>query len=316
MTARSTLRLLWTAVLAALLSLALAGTAVAHPGSPHRTVFPTRIALPDGFQPEGITVGKGAVAYLGSLVDGDIYAANLRTGAGKVISQGPGTPAVGLKADRRGRLFVAGGPAGNGRVVDIRTGRTLRTYSFTTGASFVNDVVIAGRTVWFTDSQQAQLYGLPLGRHGRLPASSKVIRLTLTGDWVQQAGFNANGIVTTPDRRGLLVVQSTTGYLFRVNQRTGVATRVDLGGTLLQNGDGLLRQGRRLYVVQNQLNSVAVLTLNHSGTRARLVDRLTSPDFDIPTTVASFGRSLYLPNARFNTPPTPQTHYWVSRLTR
>jgi hypothetical protein len=48
----------------------------------------------------------------------------------------------------------------------------------------------------------------------------------------------------TPDGRALLVVQSNTGYRFRVDPHTGVATRVDLGGTLLTNGDGLLVQGR------------------------------------------------------------------------
>jgi hypothetical protein len=29
----------------------------------------------------------------------------------------------------------------------------------------------------------------------------------------------------------------------------------------------------------------------------------------VPTTVASFGKRLYLPNARFTTPPTPETPY-------
>ena len=70
---------------------------------------PPSIALPNGFQPEGIAI-KGRTAYFGSLADGDIYAVNLRTGKGKVISQGPGTPSVGLKIDQRDRLFVAGGP--------------------------------------------------------------------------------------------------------------------------------------------------------------------------------------------------------------
>jgi len=59
-----------------------------------------------------------------------------------------------------------------------------------------------------------------------------------------------------------------------------------------------------------------VIKLNASGTRGRLVDTLTSPDFDIPTTVAAFGNSLYLPNARFATPPTPDTAYWITRIDR
>jgi len=59
-----------------------------------------------------------------------------------------------------------------------------------------------------------------------------------------------------------------------------------------------------------------VLRLNRSGTAGRLVATLKNPDFDVPTTVAAYGKSLYLPNARFTTPPTPQTEYWVTRIPR
>ena len=45
------------------------------------------------------------------------------------ISEGPGTPAAGLKVDQRGRLFVSGGTSGTARVVDTDTGETLVTYS-------------------------------------------------------------------------------------------------------------------------------------------------------------------------------------------
>ncbi|HEY6666328.1 MAG TPA: superoxide dismutase, partial [Propionibacteriaceae bacterium] len=109
---------------------------------------------------------------------------------------------------------------------------------------------------------------------------------------------------------------STTGLLFRVDPRTGVATQVDLGGTPLTAGDGLLVRGRTLYVVRNQFEQVAVIKLNAAGTSGQLVDTLTSNDFDIPTTVAAFGNSLYLPNARFTTPPTPNTSYWITRIHR
>jgi sugar lactone lactonase YvrE len=306
---RSLLRLLSLALLSVALALPLAGTAQATP-------FPDRIELPDGFQPEGITIGRGATAYLGSLADGDIYAVNLRTGEGSVISEGPDSPSVGLKIDNQGRLFVAGGPSGTGRVIDVRTGDIIQTYQFTADPSFINDVVLTRTVAWFTDSQQAQLYGVPHGPGGTPGDPTDFITLPLTGDWVQQPGFNANGIAQTPDRRALLVVQSNTGLLFRVDPDTGEATTVDLGGAVLTNGDGLLVRGRTLYVVQNQLNQVAVIKLNSAGTRGELVDTLTSPDFDVPTTVAAFGKSLYLPNARFGTSPTSTTEYWITRIDR
>jgi sugar lactone lactonase YvrE len=283
-------------------------------GGPGR-LFPARIELPDAFLPEGIAI-RGTTAYFGSRADGDIYAASLVTGRGRVISQGTGTPSVGLKVDHRKRLFVSGGPAGDARVVDTRTGRILRSYQLATGTTFINDVVLTKRVAWFTDSQNAVLYGLPLGPRGKLPHPSRVIRLPLGGDWVQATGFNANGITQTPDGRALLVVNSGSGLLFRVNPRTGVARQVDLGGALLTNGDGMLLLGRTLYVVQNRLNQVAVVRLDRSGRSGVVTGALESLDFDVPTTVAAFGRWLYLPNARFTTPPTPQTPYWVTRISR
>jgi hypothetical protein len=104
-------------------------------------------------------------------------------------------------------------------------------------------------------------------------------------------------------------VQTNTGLLFRVDPATGVATSVDLGGELVTAGDGILLRGRTLYVVQNVRNQVAVVRLNPAGTAATVVDHVTDPRFDVPTTVASFGRRLYLPNARFGVPTAPTTTY-------
>lgn len=281
-----------------------------------RPTFPTRIELPDGFQPEGIAIGPGAFAYFGSRLDGDIFRADLRTGEGRVISQGPGTPSVGVKTDGKGRLFVSGGVAGDARVVDTRTGEVLASYQFADpaeGPTFVNDVVLTMGAAWFTDSRRPVLYKVPL-RHGRLPAPEEVGNLSLTGDLVFGEGNNSNGIAPTPDGRSLLVVQSNTGLLFRVDPRTGVTKQVDLGETVLTNGDGLLVQGRTLYAVLNRLNQVAVLRLDRDGDSGRLVKLLTDPDFDVPTTVAAFDGRLYLPNARFTTTPEPTTPYWVTAI--
>jgi len=62
-----------------LLATVLAATLVA-PGAAATHAFPATIALPNGFQPEGIAIGPGPVAYLGSLADGSIYRADLVTG--------------------------------------------------------------------------------------------------------------------------------------------------------------------------------------------------------------------------------------------
>jgi sugar lactone lactonase YvrE len=304
---RAKLRLLFAALLSAMLSVTLMAPAEAKP----RHHFPDRIDLPVGFQPEGITIGRKPVAYLGSLANGDIYAVQLRTGERRLVSKGPGTPSVGLKIDRRGLLYVAGGPSGAARVVNVRTGQN-KSYRLThSKTTFVNDVVLTRHAAWFTESMQPQLYRLSRG-HGK----RTVTTLPLGGDWVQQPGFNANGIEQTPDGRALLVIQSPTGFLYRVNPHSGRATRIDLGGTLLTNGDGLLLRGRTLYVVRNQDNQVVVVRLNRRGTEGRLVRTLTSDSFDVPTTVAAYKGSLYLPNARFDIDSPDTAEYWITRIPR
>ena len=138
-----------------LLLLILAGLllSLVGPGAGAAVRAPDHIDLPDGFQPEGITTNaalgaRARFAYLGSLADGDIYRVNLLTGKGRVISQGPGTPSVGLKIDPRGRIFVSGGTAGNARVVDGKGGGVLARYRFAKAPTFINDVVLAGRRSW------------------------------------------------------------------------------------------------------------------------------------------------------------------------
>lgn len=223
-----------------------------------------------------------------------------------------------MKSDRQGRLYVAGGSSGTARIIDTETGAVLADRTLTTGASFVNDVVLTRTAAWFTDSSQPQLYRVDRGAGGE--PGTATTTLPLTGEWVQGTGFGANGISTTPTGRALLVVNSTTGLLYRVDPATGEATEVDLGGASLTMGDGMLRHGRTLYVVRNRINEVAVLRLSRSGLTGRLVRTITAGDlpastsFDVPTTVAKFGSHLYLPNARFTTPATPTTDYWVTRV--
>ncbi|MEV6348513.1 superoxide dismutase [Actinoplanes sp. NPDC051851] len=286
-------------------------TVTAQPAMASQTPVPlSTITLPSGFQPEGIAIGGGPYAYFGSRADGDLYRADLRTGAGAILAEGPGTPSLGMKLDSRGRLFVAGGTGGDVRILDAATGALLRSYDLQpdTVAAFINDVVLTRDAAWFTDSYNAVLFKLPLGRHGELPGAA--VALPLSGDLAVTSGVvNVNGIVTTPDGRGLIVVQSNTGSLFRVDPASGVTTRIDLGDESVPYGDGLWRRGADLYVVQNRLNVIAAIELDRAGTTGTVISRTTDAGFDVPTTIAEYGGRFYLPNARFTTTATPETTY-------
>ncbi|MFR9768725.1 hypothetical protein [Nocardia sp. SC052] len=118
-------------VLAISAALGCLGVAASAPGdrtAAYPPVLAAGIDLPAGFQPEGIAIGSRPVAYFGSRVDGSIYRADLVTGQGEILSQGPGTPALGLQVDHHGRLFVAGGTGGDARVVDTGTGAVSASY--------------------------------------------------------------------------------------------------------------------------------------------------------------------------------------------
>src|SRR5437868_3620470 len=82
--------------------------------------FPTRIDLPGGWAPEGITSGRGLTAYVGSLSTGAIAQVDLRTGSVFTLAAGaPGRVSVGLDYEARtNRLWVAGGPTSEVRVYD------------------------------------------------------------------------------------------------------------------------------------------------------------------------------------------------------
>jgi sugar lactone lactonase YvrE len=303
------------AVLGTVLALSPASMASGATGAPSsvqaRSLFPTEFPLPTGFLPEGIAIGVLPIAYFGSRADGDIYRVNLITGEGRVFSQGPGTPSVGMKIDLLGRLFVAGGPGGDGRVVNAWTGEIIASYPFVTPATgtFVNDVIVTPRGAYFTDSQRPVLYHVPFGRFGRLPDASGVETIPLSGDFQQQPGFNTNGIARTPDGKALIIVQSNTGFLFRVDPATGVTTRIDIGAATVPMGDGLLVVGHTLFVVRNSAEIVVVIRLNDEGTSGTVTDELTDPRFDVPTTVAAYGNRLYLPNARFGVENPEQATY-------
>jgi sugar lactone lactonase YvrE len=283
------------------------------------TSFPSIINLPNGHRPEGIAIGKGTTFYVGSLANGAIYRGDLRTGVGAILVPGvTGRAITGLFVDERHNyLFAAGAGSGQGFVFDARTGATLATYQLAEGTpTFINDVVVTKDAAYFTDSNQPFLYKVPLGRHGELLDQAAVVRISLSGDYVFGPGFNANGIEASSNGKWLLIVHSARGELYRVDPRTGETVLVDLGGAVLTNGDGLRLQGSTLYVVQNRLNQIAVIKLNRDWTGGTVVNTITDPNFDVPTTVGVFGSSLYAVNARFTTPPTPDTPYTVVRVSR
>lgn len=270
-------------------------------GAAHADPRPDVIALPAGFSPEGVADGAGNQVFVGSLRDGDIWRGDLRTGKGGILVDAPGGRiAVGLKVDQpRQRIFVAGGPVGKLFVYDSRTGADLGALTLTDQAdTFINDVALTRGGAWLTDSRQPVLYFVPFGRGGSL---GPVQTLELTGPAADTTGaFNLNGIAVSRDGSVLVVAHSGRSELITVDPRTGTSTTIDLGGATVPNADGILLDGRRLWVVQNFSNQVSQVRLAPDYRSGKIVSVLTSPALRIPTTIARQGGRLVVVNARFD----------------
>jgi hypothetical protein len=275
---------------------------------------PERIPLPDGYRPEGIAAGKGKSIYVGSIPTGQVLEIDTKTGARSEAVPPQGHAAIGLKYDKHAdRLFVSGGPTGKAFVYDASSGAELASFQLTAAGqpTFINDVVLTRDSAYFTDSLQPVIYAVKRDLSGVTP-------IPLTGFPMTAGQNNLNGIEAVRNDRILLAIQSSEGVLWRIDPATGSHVAVDLDGEELTNGDGLLLiSNRTLLVVQNQLNKIAVVKLDEDFRSGSLVRTITHDEFDVPTTVARQRGSLYLPNARFRTPPTPpETEYWVTRVSK
>jgi len=230
------------------------------------TPLPETIALPNGFQPASVAAGPATTLYTGLLADGAVYQPDVTTGEGSVLVAGErGRVNVGLTFDSRaGHLFAAGRTTGKAYVYDTKAG-LLETVTLATTKSTVNDAVLSGNTVYFTDSSRAVLYRLALGEEGALPeGDSGDNELPITGAFTRAPdpmAFNTNGTKAADDGI-LIIVSTTTGQLFTVNPDTGESAEIGLGDGNVENGDGILLDGSTLYVVQNQGNKIAVVELS------------------------------------------------------
>jgi outer membrane protein assembly factor BamB len=270
--------------------------------------FPKLIALPDGFQPEGIAI-QGTTFYVGSIPTGAVVRGDVRTGRSEqLVAPVAGRAAIGMKVHDK-RLFVSGGPTGKAFVYDARDGSLIAEHTLATGAPFINDVAIGRDAAYFTNSRAAEVFAVPL--HG-----GPVRRIALTGDFQQTGGPTANNLngIDVAGRNTLVLVQSNTGKLFTADPSTGVTREIDLGGETVVNGDGILLVGRILFVVQNRDNQIATILLSRDLSRGTVLTRFSDPSFDVPTTLARSGLFLYAVNARFGTTDPQPAKYSVVRI--
>jgi DNA-binding beta-propeller fold protein YncE len=307
------------APVAVVLSLATVAAGIAQGKPP---VFPNLIPLPANFGSEGIAVGNGSTFYVGSFTPpalGQILVGDLRTGSLAELVP-TGRPAVGMKFDSRTHfLYVAGGASGGGTVYDAHSGAEIAFYQFLPpGVSgIINDVVVTREAAYFTDSVGPFLGRVALGPGGQ-PGDAALIQLPANfgvRGGCAGPGPRANGIAATPNGEHLIVVHTSEGQLYLVDTATFTVVPIDVtggdfaGGGAVCSGDGLILDGKTLYVAQFDLQRVAVVELSPdhlSGVITRYITEpfQSNPATKFPTTIAEFGSSLYAVTYGAR-PPTP-----------
>ncbi|MCO4256334.1 hypothetical protein [Pseudarthrobacter cellobiosi] len=263
------------------------------------------IVLKGATSAEGIAAGSGTTFYAGDLALGDIYRGDIRKDKARLfidVSDFDSQPraAVGMKADTRNDLlFVAGGGTGKAFLYNTESGEPVA--DFTLAPGFINDVTLTRDGAWFTNSAAGELYFLPVGRHGKL---GDVRTLKLNGPAGELTGpFNLNGIATAKGDRVLIVAHSTNRALYTVDPETGDSALIE--GVEVPNVDGILVRGHTVWAVQNFLNQIVRIDLSNDLSSGEIEDTITSPHFDVPTTVARFGNTLAAVNAQFSQPASP-----------
>lgn len=244
---------------------------------------------------------RRGVFYVSEVTGGEIHRGTAGSAQTREWLPGDGAhgrfTARGITTDKKGRVYVAGGPNGVGTsrpdlwVYDA-DGTLLAALRAPGTDVFLNDVAIGpDGAAYFTNSNDAQIF--------RVADDGAGWRASLWSDASatveRRPGFNLGGIVLTADRSAFVVAQGNTGRLWRFATANGDVDELDLAGAALVDADGLVIQGGRLTVVRNFSRMLTHLRLAADGSRAALVgSEATAPDRVLTTAKVLRGRVLFV----------------------
>jgi Cu-Zn family superoxide dismutase len=280
--------------------LAAAASSLSLVASAHATTAGT---VPgDAAFPESIaSAPSGNTVYVSSFATGAVVKGTIGRALRPFLTAGADgrTSATGLNVDARNRLLILTGRALQLQIVNAKTGKFEGRLTANDGhASNLNDLVITkSGDAYITETGTPAIYRATARqlarRKGRLtrwvaPRSSIVPN--------DPSHLNFNGIALTADEHYLLVGQTATGNLYRVDLKTRAIRRVAITGGSLAGSDGLLLSKRVLYVVTHS-GGIKKVTLNDRYTAGRVTATLTDPTLAFPTSITGHGRRLIVTNA-------------------
>ena len=318
-------------IVTVLITLTCALTAQAEPGK--REAFAKSVPVLTGSPVEGFTIGSGATAY-SSAIDGSIYKVDLRSGEGEVLVAPEDDFDVftdcyklGLRVDPRSNyLYVAGCFWGNAYVFDADTGEELANLAVTNFGEVINDIAITRDAVYFTNFSTPFIHRLSLSANGQMIEGEAPLPIPMQGDDNGDplaSPLTANGIVATPNGDTLIIGDSRTAQIYRVDPLTGHSDRIIVEPPLQGFIDGIVMHQDTLYILSpgnpgdpTDIDRIQVVELDKELLHGTLVGNIVDPDLDGVASGAMHGGSLYVNNARYRDFPQPDTEYALTRLNR
>lgn len=255
--------------------------------------------------PEGVALNEATGEFfVGSTTDGTIFRGVVGGENEARVFLEPGgdgrETAVGMTLDDLGRLFVAGGNTGRIFIYDAATGDLVRALETPeSDMTFINDVALTPNgDAYFTDSMRPTLFRVPSTPDGGVGEAEPW--LDLEGTPIEyQEGFNLNGIVASEDGRYLVVTQSNTGHLYRIDTGSKEVMQIDLGDETVA-GDGMVLDGSTLYAVRGQDGTIVPVQLSEDFTSGEVGEVFADPSFARPTTIAKYDERLLVVNSQFD----------------
>ncbi|WEK46320.1 MAG: hypothetical protein P0Y56_15095 [Candidatus Andeanibacterium colombiense] len=289
------------------LAMLAAGSMALSACAAHGRVVGTIPLPPQVEYPEGIAADAQGRLYVASAADGIVLRMRRRGGSAEVLS-GPGRivavdpqlfpEMLGLKLDDLGRLWIMGGRTGKISVLDANSGKLLDQFTVTGEGSTLNDAVVLPDGAYVTDTARPILWRL--ARDGT-EVGGPTPWIDFTGTPLQYGpGRNLNGIVADPSGRYLIVIQMDKGLLFRIDTASKEVTPIAVVGGAITNGDGLVLDGRLLYIARQAEGEIATIRLAPDFLSGEVVSRFRDPALTWLATAAKVGDELLVVDSQFN----------------
>lgn len=275
------------------------------------------------FFPEGIAFSSRARAFFsGSTTNGDVVQVNVETGVASLFASGVQQARAdcrGMKVDSKDRLWICGGEENKVHVLDAK-GMLIQSWDLKAlyNAGFLNDCAVDDQYIYFTDSRVQKVYRAKTS--GSQPGAVEEW-LTFTNQQIPYGtGFNANGIVLTPDGKYVIIVVSNTGKLYRIDRSSKAVIEIIIN-TPVTAGDGLWLTGETLYVSRNATNKIFPVKLSDDYSKGSVGVEF-GDNLLFNTTIAKAGNYFLVVNSQLNrrpsatnpSPPPVQLPFTVSRV--